>query len=123
MDLSGPSSELLLKLMSASTLRSKVIAGNIANQNVPGYKRQEVYFDQAEYRTIKVVYYDRKGDLLKTLEQSDFEQYLDQYWRPLRMSMVNHQTGKSTELIWSDFQFRNDYSDADFDRASLARAR
>ena len=111
-------------------LREEAVAGQQAwvIERIPthpksGYKRQEVYFDQTEYRTLKVVYYDRKGDLLKTLEQSDFEQYLDQYWRPLRMSMVNHQTGKSTELIWSDFQFRNEYSDADFDRASLARAR
>ncbi|MEM9555956.1 MAG: outer membrane lipoprotein-sorting protein [Acidobacteriota bacterium] len=88
-----------------------------------GYTRQEVWIDQAELRTLKVVYYDRKGDLLKTLEQSDFALYLDRFWRPLRMSMVNHQTGKSTELLWSEYTFGNGYTDGDFDRASLARAR
>ncbi|MEM7051563.1 MAG: outer membrane lipoprotein-sorting protein [Acidobacteriota bacterium] len=88
-----------------------------------GYTRQEVWIDQAEYRTLKVVFYDRKGALLKTLVQSDFEQFLEQYWRPGKMSVENHQTGKSTDLLWSNFEFRNGYQDGDFDRASLARAR
>ena len=39
------------------------------------------------------------------------------------MSMVNHQTGKSTELLWNNYDFGKGYVDADFDRASLARAR
>ncbi|MFT5048648.1 MAG: flagellar basal-body rod protein FlgB [Chlamydiales bacterium] len=35
----------LLRLMSASTLRAKVLAGNVANQNVPGFKRRDVEFE------------------------------------------------------------------------------
>lgn len=88
-----------------------------------GYQRQEVWFDHAEMRPLKIVYYDRKGDLLKTLEQREFERHLERYWRPALMTMVNHQTGKSTELRWSDYSFRNGYADSDFDRAGLARAR
>ncbi|MEO1083404.1 MAG: outer membrane lipoprotein-sorting protein [Acidobacteriota bacterium] len=88
-----------------------------------GYQRQEVWFDRAELRPLKTVFYDRKGDLLKTLEQLDFELHLDRYWRPAKMTMVNHQTGKSTELQWSDYAFRNGFTESDFDRASLARAR
>jgi flagellar basal-body rod protein FlgB len=41
----GDPNDLLLRLMSASTLRARVIADNIANQNVPGYKRQVVRFE------------------------------------------------------------------------------
>ena len=37
--------------------------------------------------------------------------------------MVNHQTGKSTDLLWENYEFRQGYSDGDFDRASLSRAR
>ncbi len=88
-----------------------------------GYTRQEVWIDQDEFRTLKIVYYDRKDDLLKTLEQSGFERYLERYWRPSKMTMVNHQTGKSTELIWGEYAFGNGYGESDFDRASLARAR
>ncbi len=41
----GDSSGMLLRLMSASALRAKVLSENIANQNVPGYKRQFVRFE------------------------------------------------------------------------------
>lgn len=88
-----------------------------------GYKRQIVWIDQDEYRTWKIDYYDRKDAPLKTLTFHGYRQYLDRYWRPDRMEMVNHQTGKSTELLWTGYEFRNGYGDRDFDRASLARAR
>jgi flagellar basal-body rod protein FlgB len=42
----GDPSELLLRLMSASTLRARVLSENIANQNVPGYKRRVVRFEE-----------------------------------------------------------------------------
>lgn len=45
MDLTPSNSQLLLDLMSASVLRAKVIGHNVANQNVPGYTRQEVHFE------------------------------------------------------------------------------
>jgi flagellar basal-body rod protein FlgB len=38
--------DLLLRLMSASTLRAKVLSENVANQNVPGYKRRVVRFEE-----------------------------------------------------------------------------
>lgn len=88
-----------------------------------GYTRQIVWFDQAEYRALKIEYYDRKDSLLKTLTYHGYQQYLERYWRPERMEMINHQTGKSTDLLWEDYVFGNGYVSEDFDRASLARAR
>ena len=88
-----------------------------------GYTRQEAWLDKVHYRVLKVDYFDRKGALLKTLVASEYQQYLDQYWRARRMDMENHLTGKSTTLIWSDYKFRNGYTDRDFDRNSLKRAR
>ncbi len=41
----GDPNEMLLRLMSASTLRARVLSENIANQNVPGYKRRIVRFE------------------------------------------------------------------------------
>lgn len=46
MDIGGEQSKLLLKLMSASALRGRVLASNIANQNTPGYQRQVVRFEE-----------------------------------------------------------------------------
>lgn len=88
-----------------------------------GYTRQVVWLDKEMYHPVRIDYYDRKDALLKTLEASDWSRYLDQYWRPGRMNMVNHQTGKSTELLWSDYQFKTGLSDRDFDRATLKRTR
>ena len=88
-----------------------------------GYTRQVVWIDKSEYRTQKVDYYDRKNDLLKILTFKNYKHYLDQYWRPDEMLMVNHQTGKSTTLIWTDYNFRNGLTSRDFDKNSLKRAR
>lgn len=46
MDSVGDSSGMLLRLMSASALRARVLSENIAHQNVPGYKRQVVRFEE-----------------------------------------------------------------------------
>ncbi len=88
-----------------------------------GYTRQVAWYDNAEYRLQKIDFYDRKDDLLKTLTYHDYQQYLDQYWRADRMEMVNHQTGKSTTLLWSNYTFQVGLTDRDFDKNSLKRAR
>ena len=88
-----------------------------------GYTRQVVWMDQAEYRVLKIDFYDRKDALLKTLTFHHYKQYLDQYWRADLMRMVNHQTGKRTELVWKDYQFGNEYTERDFDQRSLRNAR
>jgi outer membrane lipoprotein-sorting protein len=88
-----------------------------------GYTRQEVWIDKAEYRPQQIVYYDRKNAKLKTLVFSDYRQYLDTYWRAHVMEMENHQTGKSTRLTWSDYQFQTGLTERDFNRNNLDRVR
>lgn len=88
-----------------------------------GYTRQVVWMDQSMYQPLKIVFYDRKDSLLKTLEFRDYQQYLSRFWRPSEMHMENHQTGKSTTLVWSNYEFRTGLTERDFDRNSLKRAR
>jgi len=88
-----------------------------------GYTRQVAYYDTQEYRPQKIVYYDRKNTLLKTLTYKSYRQYIDKYWRADEMFMKNHQTGKTTLLTWKDYKFRNGFTSRDFDRNSLKRAR
>ena len=88
-----------------------------------GYTRQIVWLDKEEYRAWKIEFHDRKDSLLKTLTMHDFRQYLDKYWRAHRLEMVNHQTGKSTTLTFSDFSFGNGFKDDDFTQAKLKQAR
>ena len=88
-----------------------------------GYSRQVVWLDTTEYRVWKVDSYDRKGDLLKTLTVSNYQQYIGQYWRADTWKMVNHQTGKSTTLNFNNYKFGNGFTDRDFSKNSLARAK
>jgi len=88
-----------------------------------GYTRQVAWIDHNEYRVLKVDYYDRKSSLLKTLTVDGFEQYLNKYWRAGRLNMVNHQTGKSTEMRWTNTEFQKGFTARDFDRNSLARVK
>lgn len=88
-----------------------------------GYTRQIAWIEKKHYYAVKIEYYDRKDALLKTQIFNDYHQYLGRYWRAHEMNMVNHQTGKSTWLGWSSYQFRNAYSDRDFDRNALRRVR
>jgi outer membrane lipoprotein-sorting protein len=88
-----------------------------------GYKRQQAWVDKAEYRVMKVDYYDRKESLLKSLTFHGYRKYLDRYWQPDEMRMVNHQNGKSTRLLWSNYQFRKGLNPSDFTPEGLKRAR
>jgi len=88
-----------------------------------GYKRQSVWIDQAEYRPMKIEFYDRKDSLLKTLVFRGYRQYLERFWRAHEMFMQNHQTGKSTLLTWTDYEFQVGLQDSDFTKNSLKRAK
>lgn len=88
-----------------------------------GYTRRVAWIDQDQYRVWKVEFYDRKNSLLKTLNFKGYQQYLDKYWRADLQQMINHQTGKSTDLKWSGYQFRVGLNDSDFNKNTLKRAR
>ncbi len=88
-----------------------------------GYTRQVTWIDKAHYRTLKVDYYDRKNAHLKTLNFHGYKLYLDKFWRADLMLMVNHISGKSTDLVWRDYQFQTGLADRDFTRNALQRTR
>ena len=88
-----------------------------------GYVRQIVWLDKEMYQPLQIEFFDRKNAELKTLTSSDYQQYLGRYWRPGRMHMINHQTGKSTELNWGNYLFQTGLKDRNFDRDTLKRAR
>lgn len=88
-----------------------------------GYTRQIVWMDKAEYIAQKIEFFDRKNSALKTLIFKDYNQYKDKFWRAGEMVMENHQTGKSTTLLQSNYNFDIELSDRDFDKNSLKRAR
>ena len=88
-----------------------------------GYTKSYVWVDKVEYRNQKVEYYDRKGSLLKFQRFTDYQLYLNQYWRAHTMTMDNKQNGKSTTLYWTNFKFKTGLTSADFEKNVLKRQR
>ena len=111
-----------------SESRTTMILRNANGQESPldefsGYSKTIVWLDQQHYRLHKAEYYDRKNALLKTLTLQDYKQYLDKYWRPHKLTMLNHQTGKSTDLLIHSISFNTGRTAADFDTNALQRVR
>ena len=88
-----------------------------------GYTKRISWTDLDEYRVQKVDFYDRKNTLLKTLTVAGYQQYLGKFWRPATQEMVNHQTGKSTTLSFSDWIFQDGVDEANFNPNRLSRIR
>ena len=86
-----------------------------------GYTKQISWVDNKDYQVRKVEFYDRRGDLLKTLELSEYRKYQGKYWRPHKLFMTNHQTKKQTELIYSNYEFATGLSSNAFNKAVLKR--
>ena len=45
--------DMLVRLMSAATTRRDVLANNIASQNLPGYRRQDVQFEELLFKELQ----------------------------------------------------------------------
>ncbi|WP_423192534.1 outer membrane lipoprotein-sorting protein [Cupriavidus sp. H18C2] len=71
-----------------------------------GYTRQLLWIDKERWVTLKTEFYDRRGALQKTLETGGYERYEGRLLKPAWMSMLNHQTGKSTRINMRNYRFR-----------------
>lgn len=97
----------------------------VVSERVPayensGYTRQITWIDKAEYRPVRIEFYDRKNTLLKTLDFNDYQEY-EGYWRADQYRMENHQTGKKTVLNWQDIEFGVGLNERDFNQNALKR--
>jgi hypothetical protein len=96
-------------------------------ENVPAYEdsaysRQVEWVDKELYHPRRIDYYDRQGRLLKTMTFSGYQQYLGKYWRASQQRMENHQTGKSTEVLWASYEFGSNFHESEFTPEGLSRA-
>jgi hypothetical protein len=88
-----------------------------------GYSKLNEWIDKKIFRPRRFDYYDRKGDLLKTLHLSDYRQYKNRWWRPGVMIMTNHQNGRVTKIIWKDYRFATGLTKSDLAQSKLSRIR
>ncbi|MEM9168764.1 MAG: outer membrane lipoprotein-sorting protein [Pseudomonadota bacterium] len=87
-----------------------------------GYTKQISWIDQEHFQPRKVEFYDRRGALLKTLTLTEYRNY-DGVWRAHKLSMINHSTGKETDLVYGDFTFKTGLASRDFVKGVLERGR
>jgi len=86
-----------------------------------GYTKRVAWIDSVDFRSVKVDFYDRKNELLKTLSYKDYEKFLGKHWRAKTLEMFNHQTKKSTVLTFKNYKFKNGFTNADFEENVLSR--
>lgn len=86
-----------------------------------GYTKLYCYFDVETFQARRLEFFDRGGNLLKTLDLLDYRQYPDGYYRSHRQVMQNHLTGKSTVLTFGDFDFDVELNRRDFEPSALDR--
>lgn len=101
-------------------LTCQVVESYPVNQK-SGYSKRIGWTDDSELRLHQVEFYNRRGDLEKVMTQTGFRQYLGKYWRPDVIRMSNRQTGKETDLIWSNYDFDAELAERDFDQSRLQK--
>ncbi len=87
------------------------------------YSRQVGCVDKTMYQPRRIDYYDQEGKLFKTMVFTGYRQYLDNHWRPSEQIMSNHQTGKSTRIVWNQWRFKTGVSKSNFTPQALEQAR
>jgi len=92
----------------------------IPNSKNSGYTKQVAWTTPDTYLTMKVDYYDRKKELLKTATFSDYKK-ISGIWRIGKIEMVNHQNDKKTILVWKNETIKNGLTDKDFSKRVLKR--
>ena len=104
-----------------STLTCAAVESRPKNKR-SGYSKRVSFIDIDEYRVHQIDFYNRRGDLEKSLKFQDYKQYEGRFWRAHTMLMDNMQTGKSTRLLWADYSFRQGLTERDFTPQSLPKA-
>lgn len=80
-----------------------------------GYSKHIVWIDKENYLALATEFYDKKGDLLKTLNTHDWTLYNERFWRPSRSSMVNHQTNRSSDMLLNEVELQIGLKKSDFE--------
>ena len=88
-----------------------------------GYTKHLVWIDKENYLIQKIELFDRKSNHLKSQFFKGYKKYLNKFWRPNEIEMINHQNGKSTILFFEEMRFQTGLTEEDFTQNSLKRSK
>ena len=83
-----------------------------------GYSRHLVWINTQTKQSESIHFFYRAKNHVKTLTFSGYTKH-GQFWRWSKMTMINHHNGKSTELVFSDWQFATGLKDHGFKSSAL----
>jgi Outer membrane lipoprotein-sorting protein len=83
-----------------------------------GYSKQIVWYDKEYMGPVRIDYFDRKQELLKTSIFDEYKKY-DRWWRPGRIRVENVQTKKSSVLAWKNRQMGKKFEPTEFEMERL----
>lgn len=86
-----------------------------------GFSRRIIWMDKRHYFVHKTEYFDHKEKHYKTLFIRKYQRYMEKYWRPAEMEMVNHETERKTIIRWKNIDFSTGLGVEDFSKRVLKR--
>ena len=93
--------------------------------SIPKYKNsgytKRIGFTDKLLRTRMIEYFDRKGELLKTLYFEDYQLYNDKIWNADTFRVVNHQNKNKTIYKWINRELNVGINKKDYEKSSLLR--
>jgi len=87
-----------------------------------GYSKLITYIDKNIFITRKVLFYDTRGELLKTLTSTDIAK-IDGIWTIRHMHMKNHQNSHVSDFYFSNIDYKKEVKDNLFTSGSLKRGK
>ncbi len=103
---------------SALSSRNVWVIERFPKDKKSGYSKQVAYIDKVYRQPLKIISYDKKGDLYKTLYFSEYKKY-NKWWFYDYLEVENHQTKKSSKLIWKNRQIERFIPDREFTKRNL----
>jgi hypothetical protein len=86
-----------------------------------GYSKLIECLDLTIYQPRRIQYFDLVGRPYKELAFFDYKQFINHYWRPMRVSMHNIQSNAVSSVEWSQYRFQTGLTEADFRPHVLGR--
>ena len=93
--------------------------------SIPKYKNsgytKRIGLTDKLLRPKMIEYFDRKGELLKTLYFEDYQLYNNKIWNADTYKVINHQNNNTTVYKWKDRKLDVGLNKKDFEKSSLMR--
>lgn len=90
------------------------------NQTSPNYSKIISYVSTSNYTPIKSECFDKKGQILKVIDFSDYKKTSQNKWRPGKIKVKNMQNKRSTEITMEQIKLNQNLKASKFTAKALA---